>query len=57
MTFDDWMKAVDDACYDRAGCSVYDLPDVCFRDWYDDGVSPKSAAGRAIRSARDEMAY
>jgi hypothetical protein len=53
-TFDDWMSAVNAAVERLAGLSADDLPDVCYRDWYDDDVSPVSAARRAIRSALDE---
>jgi len=49
MSFEDWMKAVDNAVWAKAGLSVYDLADAPFRDWYDSGVSPKSAASKAIR--------
>lgn len=39
-TFDQWMKAVDEACYRLAGLSIHDLPDQSFRDCYDAGESP-----------------
>ncbi len=42
------------ACVDAiCGMTADDLPDVCYRDWYDDGVKPSSAARRAIRSANE----
>ena len=37
----------------KCGLSLDDLPDVAIRDWYDDGVSAKSAASRAIRNAKE----
>jgi hypothetical protein len=37
----------------KTGLSLDDLPDVAIRDWYDDGVSAKSAASRAIRNAKE----
>ena len=49
MNFDGWMAAVDAECERRYGVSVYDLADCPFHDWYDDGVSPKSAAVKARR--------
>ena len=52
--FTDWMKAVDDAVYRKQGCSVHDLPDCCYFDWYEDDMSPARAAAKAIRSAREE---
>lgn len=56
MTFEQWMALVDGQCERRAGCSVHDLPDCCFRDWFEDGVSASGAAVRAIRSARSDGA-
>lgn len=54
LSFSEWMAAVDKACQVKAGMSVHDLPDCCFRDWYDDGVKPASAASKAIKSAMSE---
>jgi len=51
MSFDQWMKEVDDRVYMLAGCSVYDLPDYLCRDWYDDGMTPSEAAVWAIKEA------
>ena len=53
MTFDAWMKSVDAACYKLCGCSVHDLNDICFTDLYEDGVSPTSAARRAIKNMNE----
>ena len=47
------MKEVDDALDLNYGLTADGLPDVCYRDWYDDGVSPKRAAARAVRSAQE----
>lgn len=47
-TFASWMRKVDDYVWRKAGCSVYDLDDCPFRDWYDDGVTPRRAALKAI---------
>lgn len=51
MTFDEWMKDVNFWTLHIAGLDVNDLPDCCFRDWYDDGVKPQTAARRAINNA------
>jgi hypothetical protein len=51
MTFEQWMRAVDNAVSRIAMVSVYDLPDCDFRSWYEDGVKPVTAARRALRSA------
>uniref|UniRef100_A0A6M3J0D7 Uncharacterized protein n=1 Tax=viral metagenome TaxID=1070528 RepID=A0A6M3J0D7_9ZZZZ len=48
MTFAEWMKRVDEAVWRKAGCSVRDLGDCCYRDWYDDNVRPATAARRAV---------
>ncbi len=52
-TFEEWMAEVNKVVEARVGLSTYDLPDCCYRDWYDSGVSVKSAAARAIRSAKE----
>lgn len=54
MTFEQWMEQVDFWCNRDHGLSVHDLPDCCFRDWYDGGVSPRTACKRAIKAAKDE---
>jgi len=50
--FDKWMKDVDRILINYCGLSHEDLPDVCYADMYDDGRSPKGAAGVAIRNAK-----
>lgn len=52
-TFEDWMQAVDHAIEARTGFTSADLADVCYMDWFEDDVSPKSAAHRAIRNASE----
>lgn len=47
------MRQVEFAVESLTGMSVHDLPDVPFRDWYDDDVPPRTAARRAIRSANE----
>lgn len=53
LSFEDWMKAVDRAVDQRTGMSVYDLPDMPFRDWYDSGKSAVAAAAKAISNAKN----
>ena len=50
MSFEDWMRKVDQAVGAKTGLSVYDLADMPYRDWYDSGMSPSSAAKRALAS-------
>ena len=55
-TFEAGMTAVDTEIARRVmGFTSSDLPDCCYADWYEDGVSVKSAAVRAIRSAKGEL--
>ena len=51
MTFDQWMSKVDDYIWAVVGCSVYDLPDCPFRDWFGGGMTPKKAAAKALKGA------
>ena len=53
-SYEVWVKLVDDACWDMAGCSLHDLPDVPLRDWYDSGLRALAAARKAVRQAKDE---
>jgi hypothetical protein len=49
-SFEQWMQAVDRLVGYR-GLSVYDLPDCCYRDWYDNRLRPIRAANRALSNA------
>ena len=51
LSFETWMREVDVQCWRRGGCSTGDLPDVNYREWFDNGLSPKSAACRALKNA------
>jgi len=48
MSWQEWINKVDSKVYATIGCSVFDLPDCCLRDWFEDGISPTEAAMRAI---------
>lgn len=50
-TFSEWMEAVNFWTRRMAMLDVSDLPDCLFRDWYDDGVRPQTAARRALKNA------
>jgi hypothetical protein len=52
-TFDQWMKEVDAELVRRCGMGYLDLPDVSYRQWWEDGVSVKGAASRAIKAAKE----
>jgi hypothetical protein len=53
MTFEEWMAKVDAEVWRQVGCSVHDLPDCNYRDWYEDEVAPATAARRAIKGTWD----
>ena len=52
-TFEEWMKEVNHYISRVVFLTSDDLPDCCYRDWYDDNVTPKTAAKRAIKSANE----
>lgn len=41
MDFSEWFDRIDRLCRHMYGLSIMDLPDMPFRDAYDDGVSPE----------------
>ena len=51
VSFDAWMEDVDSTCQRLCGCSVHDLEDCCFNDWFEDGLTPREAAKAAIRNS------
>lgn len=51
ISFEEWLKKVDDNVYKLGGLSIHDLPDVPLRDWYEGGTGPAVAAARAVKSA------
>ena len=52
LPFEHWMKRVDQEVNRKHGVSVRDLPDAPFADWHERGVSPVSAASKAVRAAK-----
>ena len=53
IDFDTWMMKVNKILEQEYGLSSEDLPDCCYADWHDDGVSPRSAANRAIAASEE----
>ena len=43
MSFGSRMAALDQHVIVAVGLSVHDLPDMTFRDWYADGLTPAEA--------------
>jgi hypothetical protein len=44
-----FVLVADAVCRRRLGVSIFDLEDACWRDFFDDGLTP----GEALRAARD----
>jgi hypothetical protein len=53
QTFEQWLDRVDAEIQAIAGVSLLDLPDCCYQDWYNDEISVKRAAKKAIRTAQE----
>lgn len=51
LTWIEWVREADVVSWRTAGCSIDDLPDAPWYDWFLDGVSPARAARRAVRFA------
>lgn len=51
LSFEAWMKAVDEKVQGKVGLSVHDLPDIAFAELHDDGISPAAAAKLALQEA------
>lgn len=48
LTFKQWMKRVDRLLESALGLSSMDLSDKCWRDMFNDGITPKDAAADII---------
>jgi hypothetical protein len=53
-SFEQWMADVDRCLEQKCGLTHEDLPDWGYYDAYDDGMTPKGAAIKAIK-ASDEF--
>jgi hypothetical protein len=51
--FQVWMGKVDAALVRKCGMTAVDLPDICYRDMFDEGHAPGRAAADALRNARE----
>ena len=54
LSFDEWMQETDGVCGKLYGVSIEDLPDCCYRDWYDDGKTPGQAARKAYKNTPEK---
>lgn len=50
QTFEEWKKKANEICWNKHGCSLDDMADCCYYDWYEDGVSPRGAVSRAVKA-------
>ena len=48
MTFDEFMKECDAICEAEIGVGVHDMPDLLWRDFHEDGLSPQDAIDCAM---------
>ena len=48
MTFQAWMRDVDDVCMHTFCMSIYDLPDLMFYDAYESGQTPEEFIAETI---------
>jgi hypothetical protein len=53
MTFEQWKAKVEEVLRFCYGVSADDLPDVDYYSMWEDDVSPRNAARRAIRNAME----
>jgi hypothetical protein len=53
-SFEAWMAKVDSYCWALVGCSASDMSDMGYRNWFEEGMSPKQAARKAIRCESGE---
>ena len=51
---ENWMGRVDQRVQVLCGLSVYDLPDCCYADWYEEGMTAAQAARAAVKNAKGE---
>lgn len=54
-SFAEWMRAVDAALVAKCGMDSRDLADCSYFDWYEDGMSAKAAANKAVRENGGEF--
>lgn len=48
--FDTWMDALNRHVSARLGLDAGDLPDLCFRDFYEDDMTPREGAEHALET-------
>ncbi len=53
ISFDTWKQQVNQEVQTRTGMQADDLDDWCYTSDWQDGMSPKCSAARAIRNAKE----
>ena len=48
MTFNKWLRQCDVVVSSKLGFGLHDLPDATWRDYFDDGLSPRDATDCAF---------
>jgi|DEB0MinimDraft_10_1074344.scaffolds.fasta_scaffold538069_1 hypothetical protein len=48
MTFEEFMTECDAICVSEIGVGVHDMPDLMWRDFFDDGMSPQDSIDCAM---------
>ena len=51
--FSEWMGEIDMICWREFGMSIHDLPDMCFRDAFEDGVNPEEFMAEELADLED----
>jgi len=52
--FKEWLSKVNSLVAGRFGLGIYDLPDMMYRDWYDDEMTPDEAVRQVMDSLKDD---
>ena len=55
MTFDEFMKECDRICTARICVGIHDMPDLTWRDFHEDGLSPMDAIDCALDEWQGDM--
>ena len=50
-----WWNKANALVEAKLGVSLLDLPDMPFRDWFDDGKSPAFVAAKAVKMAKEDF--
>lgn len=57
MGFRIWEQEVDRLLVDECGFGIDDLPDMAYRDWYNDGMEPAEAVKEVLRIMKEDAPW